>query len=406
MARGKLIVKFIENEKARATTLRKRMKGLKKKAYEFSILCDVKVCMIIFEPKLKGSPAKVEVWPSDPVQVKSIVDEYKIKVASDAQKKIFSLCDFFNVRMREVQDEVAQVRKANFKAKFQTWDDRIDDFSPEQIASFLTKLDLNLEVVKKKITMMKGDDWNHMLSAKSRIVGGFNTQSTLKPSDDIPASFHPKNLSHSDNHIQAHAPVKILNHLDRVQAFALKNLDFGVSREQPPVPAEPLNIQLPSHSPADEALVKLSLNLNPMENSMNPIDKSLRMSMMNHLDFRLQSGVASSSSKIPNKVLYNPPPSLSVCHDPRIAMPSNVMFNSPTIPVHHDPRTAMQNNVMFKDPRAFQTRFYVPSMQPEAAHSRQQLTMPLMFPQMHPFQFTDFHLDINEYEMKSKKQRL
>ncbi|XWS45521.1 hypothetical protein CRYUN_Cryun15aG0143600 [Craigia yunnanensis] len=405
-------MKLIEKEKARPTTLKKRMKGLEKKAYEFSILCDVKVCMIIFEPKLKDSPAKVEVWPSDLVQVKSIIDKYKSKATSDAQKKVFSIFDFFNLRNRQVHDEVAQVREANFKAKFPTWDDRIDNFSPEQIASLLTKLDLNLEVVKRKIMLMKRDDQDRLLqSSKSRTLGGFNTQSQPNPSDNyIPAAFRPKNLNHCDNDIQAHAPLEILNHFDHIQAFPQRNLEFGVTREECPIPEKPLNVQLPPLSPADEALVKLSRSLNPIDSSMNPIDKSLKMSMMDNLDFRIQSGIASSSSSsMPNNAMYNPPPSFSVRHDPRIGMPnSNVMFNPPSTPVLHDPRsTAMQNNVMLNEPKeAFQTCFYAPSMQPEATHNRQQLMPRHVFPEMHPsHQFTDFYHDINEYEMKNKKQR-
>ncbi|XP_022774150.1 agamous-like MADS-box protein AGL103 [Durio zibethinus] len=418
MGRGKLSLKLIEHEKTRAGVFKKRMKGLKKKAYEFSILCDVKMCMIIFEPKLKDNPAKVEVWPSDPVQVNSIIDKYKSKVASDVQTKIFSIFDFFNMRKRQVHDEVAQVRKANLEAKFPTWDDRIDNFSPEQIATFLTKLDLNLEVVKRKIMLMKGDDQGHLMqSSKSRTLGGFNSQSRPNPSDYASAAFLPENLDHSDNHIQAHVPLEILNHFDQIQAFPefpQKKLDFGVSREQQAhIPVKPLNIQLPSLSPADEALVKLSLSLNPIGNLMNPIDKSLRTSMMNNIDFRVQSGIASSSSSsssssIPNNVMYNPPPWFSVRHDPRIGMPSNsVMFNRPSIPVLDDPRsTAMQNNVMFKEPKAaFQTCFYTPSMQPElATYSRQQLIMPHLVPQMLPCEFTDFYHDFNEYEIKNKKQ--
>ncbi|XVF15875.1 hypothetical protein REPUB_Repub09cG0193900 [Reevesia pubescens] len=401
MARGKLSMKLIEHEKTRATTLKKRMKSLKKKAYEFSTLCDVKVCMIIFEPRLKDRPAKVEIWPSDPDQVNSMIDKYKTKAASDAQRKMFNIFDFFNLRKKQVHDEVAQVRKANFKAKFPTWDGRIDNFSPEQLRSFLTRLDLNLEVVKRKIMMMKGDD-QHDLMQCSKLKSN--------PSDYISAAFRPKNLNHSDNHIQGHVPSEILSHFDLIQGFPQNNLDFGVIREQQPrIPEKPLNKQLSSLSPADEALVKLSLSLNPLDNSMNPIDKSLRMSLMNNIDFRVQSGIASSSISIPNNVMYNPPPLDSFHHDQRFAMPDNVMFNPPSIPVLQNPRsTAMQNNMMmFKEPNAaFKTCFYAPSMQPElASYNRQQLMMPRVFPQIHHSQFTDFYHDIDEYEMKNKKPR-
>ncbi|XVF52837.1 hypothetical protein PTKIN_Ptkin05aG0050800 [Pterospermum kingtungense] len=357
MGRRKLSMKLIEPENSRAATLKKRIKGLKKKAYEFSILCDVKVCMIIFQPEFKSSPAKLEIWPSDPDQV---------------------------------HDEVAQVFKANFKSKFPTWDDRIDRFSPEQIASLLTKLDMSLEVAKKKIMSMNGDDDQvvHLLQpSKPRSLGGLSAQ--LQPNP-------------YDNHIQAHVPLEIPNHFHGFQAFPQRNLELGVSRGQCPIPVRPLDLQTPSLSPPDEALVKLSLSLNPMYN----------------LDFGVQSGVASSSrNSIQNNVIYNPPPpppSFHVHHDhPRIGMSSNsVMSNPLSTAVLHDPRSSpIHNNVMFNGPRAaaFQTWFHAPPpMQPEATYNWQQPLMPPhhVLPSMFPsHQFTDFYHDIDEHEMKDKRPR-
>ncbi|XVF59740.1 hypothetical protein PTKIN_Ptkin07bG0300200 [Pterospermum kingtungense] len=388
-------MKLIEPENSRAATLKKRIKGLKKKAYEFSILCGVKVCMIIFEPEFKNSPAKLEIWPSDPNQVKEVINIYRTKI--DEQKKIsfFSVYDFFSLRNRQVHDEVAQVRKANFKAKFPTWDDRIDRFSPEQIASLVTKLDMNLEVAKKKIMSMKGDDHDqvvHLLqSSKPSSLGGLSAQ--LQPNP-------------YDNHIQAHVPIEFPSHFHGIQAFPQRNLDLGVSRGQCPIPVRPVDLQTPSLSPADEALVKLSLSLNPMYN----------------LDFGVQSGVASSSrNNIHNNVMYNPPPPPSplfhVHHDHQsIGMPSNnVVFNPLSTAILHDPRSsAMQNHVMFNEPRAsaFQTWLYAPPpMQPEPTYNWQQPLMPPLPPRhvsppMLPshLQFTDFYHDTNEHEMKDNKK--
>ncbi|TYG94601.1 hypothetical protein ES288_A11G201200v1 [Gossypium darwinii] len=405
MARRKLKMKLIEKEKARAATLKKRLQSLKKKAHEFSTLCDVEACMIVFEPELKDSPSGVEVWPSDPVQVETIIGRYNTMATSGSQKKTFSISNFFDMCRRQARDEVAQVCKANFKAKFPTWDDRIDNFSPEHIASCLTKLDSNIEVVKRKIMLMKGDDEQKLLRSESRTLGGFGARSTLSSSDNyIPAAaLHLWNRNLLDNNIQTHTPLEIVNHFDHIQDIPRKNSEFGVIRDQPPLPTRPLDMQLPSFSPADEALVKLSL-------SLNPIEKSLRMSMMNDLGFGVRSGIASSSkNSFPNNAMYNPPPSYSICHDPRFGMPSNdVMFDSASIPVLHDPRSnGMQNNVMLKEPKsASETCFYAPSMRPEVAtYNQQQLMMPHVFSQMPPPGFTDFYHDINQHEMINKKQR-
>lgn len=372
MARGRLSIKLIEHEKTREKTFKKRVEGLKKKAYEFSILCDIEVCMIIFEPNLKDSPGKVQIWPSDAVRVSSTIGKYIEKSDLDVQTKIFSIFDFFNLRKRKVHDEVAQVRQANFKAKFPPWDDRMDDFSPEEIGSILTKLDLNVEVVKRKIMLMKEvDNQNQHLIQSSKLR-------TLVPTP-------------TSDYIQAYVP-----------EFPHKELDFGVSRD-------PFNLQLPSLSPADEALVNLTL-------SLKSTDKYSRIPMMNNFDFRAQSGIASNSSSssrgIPNNVMYNPPPLYPVLHDcQRIGMlNNNVMVNGPSnIPVLHDPTSAaMQHNLMFQEPKVpFETCFYTPSIQPETlgAYNQQQLMMPLVVPQMLPSEFTDFYNDINEYENKNKKQR-
>ncbi|KAL4332381.1 hypothetical protein GQ457_07G040600 [Hibiscus cannabinus] len=381
-------MKLIEKEKTREATLKKRLQSLKKKAYEFSVLCDVDVCMIIFTPEFKDSPPDVEAWPSDPIRVDGIIHRYKqAMAASGSQKRTFSISDFFDMRRRQARDEINQLCKANFEAKFPTWDDRIQDFSPEQIASCLAKLDSNIEVVKRKIMLMKGDDKHKLLQPESRsVVGGFDARSRPNASDNfnIPAAaLHPWNRGLSDNHVKAHA---------------IQNLELGVIREQ-----RPIDIHRPLISPADEALVKLSLSLNPNDNS-------LRMSMMNNdLGFGVQSGIASSSnSGIPNNVMYNPPPSFFVHRNPIYGMPNPIS----SIPVLHDPSrsSAMQNYAMFKEPKAEMGDWFnaAPSMQPADVatyNQRQQLMMPHEFHQMLPSDFhDDFYRDINEYEMKNKKQ--
>ncbi|XP_039031719.1 agamous-like MADS-box protein AGL1 [Hibiscus syriacus] len=406
MARRKLRMKLIEKEKTRAATLKKRLQSLKKKAYEFSVLCDVDVCMIIFTPELKEDPPNVEVWPSDPIRVDGTIHRYKQTVAaSGSQKRTFSISHFLDMRRRRDRDEVAQVCKANFKAKFPTWDDRIDNFSPEQIMSCLAKLDSNIEVVKRKIMLMKGGDKHKSLQSESMsILGSLDARLRPSPSDNfnIPAAvLHPWNRNLSDNHINVHA----------IQAFSRKNSEFGFIGEQPPLPAKSIDIHGPSLSPADEALVKLSL-------SLNPNDKSLRMSMMNNdLDFGVRSGIPSSSNgSIPNNVMYNPPPPFFVHHDQIYGMPNNDVLFDPvsSIQVIHDPSmsSAMQNYAMLKEPKAGMGTWLngAPSMQPaEVATSynqRQQLMMPHAFHQMLPPDFShDFCHEINEYEMENKNQR-
>nr|USH46161.1 MADS-box protein [Ipomoea batatas] len=53
MVRGKVEMKRIENATSRQVTFSKRRVGLRKKAYELSVLCDVEVALIIFSQKGK-----------------------------------------------------------------------------------------------------------------------------------------------------------------------------------------------------------------------------------------------------------------------------------------------------------------------------------------------------------------
>ncbi|KAI9078194.1 hypothetical protein K1719_039808 [Acacia pycnantha] len=51
MGRGKIEIKRIEAESSRQVTFSKRRKGLMKKAYELSVLCEAQVAVIVFSQK-------------------------------------------------------------------------------------------------------------------------------------------------------------------------------------------------------------------------------------------------------------------------------------------------------------------------------------------------------------------
>ncbi|OMO57022.1 Transcription factor, MADS-box [Corchorus capsularis] len=217
MGRGKLRLELVENEKTRAATFKKRIIGLKKKAEELTILCNVRICMVIFGPKLKDKPLKVDVWPSDRAQVKSMIHDCK---TSTSQKRIFTMSDYLNLRQKKVEDEIAQVRRANFKARFPTWDVRIDNLSSDQLELLRSELDSKLEAAKIKLTAMKGIDQNHHHQAP-------HPQYT---SDHLisAANFPPKNLS--DNYLQSHNfPLKTPSPFDhQIQAIPQNSLDYGL----------------------------------------------------------------------------------------------------------------------------------------------------------------------------------
>ena len=54
MVRGKLPMELLADKKSRFRVFRNREKGLKKKLYELSTLCDIKACMIVNGPDGDG----------------------------------------------------------------------------------------------------------------------------------------------------------------------------------------------------------------------------------------------------------------------------------------------------------------------------------------------------------------
>ncbi|KAJ6711064.1 AGAMOUS-LIKE MADS-BOX PROTEIN AGL82 [Salix koriyanagi] len=84
-------MELIRKEKSRMLTFRKRKAGLLKKASEFSILCGVDACVIIFGPKLKDDrqPAVApETWPPNSEEVRCIINRYK---GSDQPRRCYQL---------------------------------------------------------------------------------------------------------------------------------------------------------------------------------------------------------------------------------------------------------------------------------------------------------------------------
>ncbi|KAL2460568.1 MADS box transcription factor [Abeliophyllum distichum] len=63
MGRAKLNMELIGKEKSRNITFKKRKEGLMRKMHEFTTLCDVSACMIIYPPKQDKNTVEPEIWP-------------------------------------------------------------------------------------------------------------------------------------------------------------------------------------------------------------------------------------------------------------------------------------------------------------------------------------------------------
>ncbi|GFP97800.1 agamous-like mads-box protein agl92 [Phtheirospermum japonicum] len=155
MGRAKLNMELIPKKKSRHTTFKKRKEGLIKKMHEFTTLCDVKACMIIYGPKQEETGlSDPEIWPQNTEEVRQIIDIYKSK-KKDSNNKTFGLSDFFDDRQRKVEDELSKLRKKNRELKYPT---RLEcvNFMPEaRLREFAAALADKADTVRSRIEFLR-----------------------------------------------------------------------------------------------------------------------------------------------------------------------------------------------------------------------------------------------------------
>ncbi|KAJ0099503.1 hypothetical protein Patl1_22059 [Pistacia atlantica] len=200
MGRGKLTMELIEKEKARMITYQKRKKGLKKKAQEFSTLCGVPTCLIIYGPKLQNHPAELDFWPKERKDVMEVINLYREKDFSAHGNRPQSLIDFFSSRKRKVDDKITKLYKANLEAKFPRWDDRFNSFSVDQLKVLVAICDTKIEAARRRIEVLKVEQ-NLMEGSESGVLVGFSNSnqhsqvlfplSSVKPLDMPLAPYYP-----------------------------------------------------------------------------------------------------------------------------------------------------------------------------------------------------------------------
>ncbi|KAI5661642.1 hypothetical protein M9H77_20965 [Catharanthus roseus] len=158
MGRGKLNMELIRKEKSRNTTFKKRKEGLLRKIHEFTTLCDVSACMIIYGPKQEAiAGVEPEVWPENHEQVRQLIEIYRSKCKDSGSCRVYGLGDFFSDRKRRMEDELEKLRKKNMESKFPTWIDFLNLFSEMQLRSLAGGLSHKIEVVKNRIELIKGN---------------------------------------------------------------------------------------------------------------------------------------------------------------------------------------------------------------------------------------------------------
>jgi len=208
MGRGRISMELIQKEKSRKTTFQKRKNGLMKKVNEFSILCDVDVCVILYAPNFEGQGfTEPETWPKDKREVQRILQKY-YNTTSDRRPKIYDVQEYFKERMKKVEFEISKVRRDKIKMKYPSWDESYNSLGIEQLRSFASMLDSKLDACNQRMHMLKGDLKGKTIAHEShkvdKLVGNPNLASkpssffNLMQNNMSEAQIHPPLMNISD----------------------------------------------------------------------------------------------------------------------------------------------------------------------------------------------------------------
>lgn len=155
MGRAKVTLKHIQNERARKVAFNQRRKGLMKKVSDFSILCEAKACLIVYDADGNGEPVT---FPEDPAIVHSIIEKYETKKNNKNDKpppKIFDVEDFFDNRNGMVEAEITKIQKEILNIKYPTNDPSLNSMTMQQKLFMIAKLDAKIEACNVRINMLK-----------------------------------------------------------------------------------------------------------------------------------------------------------------------------------------------------------------------------------------------------------
>nr|ACU18340.1 unknown [Glycine max] len=119
MGRARISLKHISNERTRKKTFMERRKVLIKKISEFSTLCGVEACLIVYDDG--NGDIEPVTCPKDPVLAHSILQNYEFQKNQRPPKK-FGIQDFVEDRKNIIEAEISKVHKEITNIKYPTSD--------------------------------------------------------------------------------------------------------------------------------------------------------------------------------------------------------------------------------------------------------------------------------------------
>ena len=155
MARKKVNLAWIANNSTRRATLKKRSKGLVKKVSELSTLCDVKACLVVYEPQ-ESLPV---VWPSVH-EAARLVARFRSMPEMEQSKKMMNQEGFLQQRVVKLQDQLRKNQRENREIQttllmYEGLAGRsLHNVGMEEVASLAWMLEMRMKMVQQRIEML------------------------------------------------------------------------------------------------------------------------------------------------------------------------------------------------------------------------------------------------------------
>ncbi|GAU47019.1 hypothetical protein TSUD_403290 [Trifolium subterraneum] len=164
MGRGKVTLKYIQNEKDRKISFDHRMEGLTKKVSKFSNNFGVEPCLIVYN----GDDKRSMTWPQDSTIVKKMLEKYEHQKFETAPK-IFDVKDYFEYKKNIAEEEITRVRKKIAKKKYPTWSALFRVMGEEQINVCIGMVDAKIQACKQRINMLKNMPQSENISDSMKV---------------------------------------------------------------------------------------------------------------------------------------------------------------------------------------------------------------------------------------------
>lgn len=154
MTKKKANLQRIANDKTRITTYKKRKASLYKKAEEFSTLCAVETCLIVYGPTKATDEviSEPEIWPKDDTKVRDTIRKYRDTVSNSCRKENHVETFVNDLGKAKEKETNKRMKSAN---KYCSWDEKLDKCSREQLHGILCDVDNKLhEAVTRQDRIM------------------------------------------------------------------------------------------------------------------------------------------------------------------------------------------------------------------------------------------------------------